>query len=218
MVGSGLGDRGAGTAGLRVDRRGRAPAWFVRRGIQDDQRAGGAGCRRPVGDDARPAWGGSLRCPDRAGAEASRLNRSPHPDRRRYRRHAGRGEPGACRGGGSLAHGFWATSGFIALTAWPVASARRAPSAPYGLRPAVSAGAAAVMLVLFGWFGAELIAGLGQVGLAERILAETQALWPLAVVLTAVARPSGGWRRSSIRPDGRRVPRAWDATGHEGGG
>jgi hypothetical membrane protein len=126
--------------------------------------------------------------------------------------------PEPAGGGGSLAHGFWATSGFIALTAWPVAGARRAPSAPYGLRPAVSAGAAAVMLVLFGWFGAELIAGLGQVGLAERILAETQALWPLAVVLTAVARPSGGGRRSSIRPDGRRVPRAWDATGHEGGG
>jgi hypothetical protein len=43
------------------------------------------------------------------------------------------------------------------------------------------------MLGLLAWFGAELIAGLGQAGLAERILAETQALWPLAVVLTAAA-------------------------------
>ena len=89
--------------------------------------------------------------------------------------------------GGSLAHGFWATSGFIALTVWPVAGARREPSAPYGLRPAVSAGAAGVMLILFGWFAAELIAGLGEAGLAERVLAETQALWPLAVVLTVAA-------------------------------
>jgi hypothetical protein len=91
-------------------------------------------------------------------------------------------------GGGSLAHGFWATFGFIALTVWPVAGSRREPAAPYGLQTAVSAGAAGVMLCLLAWFGAELFAGLGQVGLAERILAGTQAIWPLAVVLTAVAR------------------------------
>jgi hypothetical membrane protein len=96
--------------------------------------------------------------------------------------------PEPAGGGGSLAHGFWATLGFIALTAWPVAGARREPSAPYGLQPAVSASATAVMLGLLAWFSAELIAGLGQAGLAERILAETQALWPLAVVLTAAAQ------------------------------
>jgi hypothetical protein len=97
--------------------------------------------------------------------------------------------------GGSLAHGIWATFGFVALTAWPVAAAKREPSAPYGLRPAVSAGAAGVTLILLGWFVAELIAGLGQVGLAERILTESQALWPLAVVLSAriaVIRPRAG--------------------------
>jgi hypothetical protein len=33
------------------------------------------------------------------------------------------------------------------------------------------------------WFGAELIAGGRQVGLAERVLAGAQAVWPLAVVL-----------------------------------
>jgi hypothetical protein len=33
------------------------------------------------------------------------------------------------------------------------------------------------------WFGAELIGGGRQVGLAERVLAGAQAVWPLAVVL-----------------------------------
>jgi hypothetical membrane protein len=96
--------------------------------------------------------------------------------------------PEPAGGGGSLTHGFWATCGFIALTAWPVAGSRRDPSVPYGLHPTVSASAAAVMLILLAWFSAELIAGLGQAGLAERILAETQAIWPLAVVLTAATQ------------------------------
>jgi hypothetical protein len=52
------------------------------------------------------------------------------------------------------------------------------------------------MLCLLAWFAAELIAGLGQVGLAERVLVETQAVWPLAVVLTAAAN-SGPGRASS---------------------
>jgi hypothetical membrane protein len=109
--------------------------------------------------------------------------------------------PEPARGGGSLAHGIWATFGFVALTAWPVAAAKREPSAPYGLRPAVSAGAAGVTLILLGWFVAELIAGLGQVGLAERILTESQALWPLAVVLSAriaVIRPRAGPRAGAM--------------------
>ena len=109
--------------------------------------------------------------------------------------------PEPARGGGSLAHGFWAASSFIALTAWPAASSRQGPGVPSGLRPAVSVSAAAVMLCLFAWFEAELITRSGQAGLAERILAETQAAWPLAVILTAAAgltrgrRPSGSSRR-----------------------
>ncbi|MGD0375465.1 MAG: hypothetical protein ABSB01_12885 [Streptosporangiaceae bacterium] len=55
---------------------------------------------------------------------------------------------------------------------------------PAGLQPAVSASAAGVLLGLLVWFGAELIAGGRQVGLAERVLAGAQAVWPLAVVLT----------------------------------
>jgi hypothetical protein len=54
---------------------------------------------------------------------------------------------------------------------------------PAGLRPGVCAGAAGVLLGLLVWFGAELIGGGRQVGLAERVLAGAQAVWPLAVVL-----------------------------------
>jgi hypothetical protein len=86
--------------------------------------------------------------------------------------------------GGSLQHAFWAAIGFIALTAWPIGGLRRGPSVPYGLRPAVSAVAAGALLGLLVWFGAELLAHGGQVGLAERVLTEAQAVWPLAVVLT----------------------------------
>jgi hypothetical protein len=68
---------------------------------------------------------------------------------------------------------------------------------PAGLRPAVSAGAAGVLPGLLVWFGAELIAGGGQVGLAERVLAGAQAAWPLAVVLAC--------RRSQSRARMRRA-------------
>ena len=43
--------------------------------------------------------------------------------------------------------------------------------------------AAGMLLGLLVWFGAELIAGGRQFGLAERVLAGAQAVWPLAVVL-----------------------------------
>ncbi len=102
-------------------------------------------------------------------------------------------------GGGSLAHGFWATSCFIALTAWPAASWRQGSGVPWGLRPAVSVSAAAVMLCLLAWFETELITGSGQAGRAERILAETQAVWPLIVVLTAAVGLTTGRRPQAPR-------------------
>lgn len=87
--------------------------------------------------------------------------------------------------GGSLPHTVWAATGFIIMAAWPVAGHVRGPGVPYGLRPAVAVSATAVMLGLLAWFGVELISAGHQIGLAERALAGTQALWPLAVVLTA---------------------------------
>ena len=98
--------------------------------------------------------------------------------------------------GGSLAHTFWAAIGFVALAVWPLAARRRGPLGPAWLRPAVCASAAGVLLGLLVWFGAELIGGGRQVGLAERVLAGAQAVWPLAVVLAC--------RRSQSRTGMRR--------------
>jgi|HubBroStandDraft_6_1064221.scaffolds.fasta_scaffold32955_2 hypothetical protein len=81
-----------------------------------------------------------------------------------------------------LPHMIWAAVGCAALVAWPAGAWRRGPSVPWGLRPAVSAGVVAVLLILLAWFGAELITGGGQAGLAERVFGAAQALWPLAVV------------------------------------
>jgi hypothetical membrane protein len=97
--------------------------------------------------------------------------------------------------GGSPAHAFWAAIGFIALTVWPLGGLRRGSSVPSGLRPAVSAIATGASLGLLVWFAAELVRRGGQIGLAERVLTEAQAVWPLAVVLTC-------WRNVSAE----RVP------------
>jgi hypothetical membrane protein len=83
-----------------------------------------------------------------------------------------------------LPHIIFGALGCVALVAWPAGAWRRGPSVPWGLRPAVSAGAIAVLLALLVWFGAELIAVGGQAGLAERIFGAGQALWPLAVVVS----------------------------------
>ena len=85
--------------------------------------------------------------------------------------------------GGSPPHTFWAAVGFVALAVWPIAARRRGPLVPAWVRPGACAGAAGVLLALLVWFGAELAGGGRQVGLAERVLAGAQAVWPLAVVL-----------------------------------
>ena len=51
-----------------------------------------------------------------------------------------------------------------------------------GCSPA--AAAVAVQFALLAWFGAELILGAHQVGLAERAVGVAQSSWPLAVVLS----------------------------------
>jgi hypothetical membrane protein len=105
--------------------------------------------------------------------------------------------PEPAEGRGSLPHTVWAAVGFIALTSWPLAARKRGPLVPAALRPAVSAAATGVLFGLLVWFGAELIAGGRQVGLAERVLAGAQALWPLAVVLACRrSQPSARMRRT----------------------
>jgi hypothetical protein len=100
--------------------------------------------------------------------------------------------------GGSLPHAVWAAAGFAALAAWPTGAWRRGPLVPPGLRPAVSVTAAGVLAGLLAWFGTELVTGVAQAGLAERVLAGMQAVWPLAVVLSCRQR---GRRRAG--PDAR---------------
>jgi len=107
-------------------------------------------------------------------------------------------------------HMIWGAAGCVALVAWPAGAWRRGPSVPWGLRPAVSAGVVAVLLTLLVWFVAELITGGGQVGLAERIFGTTQAVWPLAVVVscryaawTGTSRP--GRALGPSRPGTRRA-------------
>ena len=76
------------------------------------------------------------------------------------------------------------------MAAWPAAARRRGPSVPWGLRPAVSAGASAVLLAVLLWFGAELLTRGGQAGLAERLLGSLQTLWPVLVILSCrLTRP-----------------------------
>ena len=96
--------------------------------------------------------------------------------------------------GGSLPHTFWATVGFVALGVWPLAAGRRGSLRPAWLRPGIRAGAAGALLGLLVWFGTELIGRGRQVGLAERVLAGAEAVWPLAVVLAC------RWSQSR-RPD-----------------
>jgi len=83
-----------------------------------------------------------------------------------------------------IGHIIAASVGLAGLVTWPAGACRRGPAVPWGLRPAVAAAAVAVLFVLVIWFAAELILGIGQVGLAERVAGVAQAMWPLAVVLS----------------------------------
>ncbi len=86
--------------------------------------------------------------------------------------------------GSSAAHAVAAGVAFPALSVWPALAWRREPSR-LGFARGVSVGATTVLLGLLGWFGAELYGGGSRLGLAERVLAAAQALWPLATVLLA---------------------------------
>ena len=89
--------------------------------------------------------------------------------------------------GGLVEHAVWAALAVAGLAAWPAGAWRRGPAVPWGLRPAVCAGAVAVQLVLVAWFVGELVTGAGQIGLAERVAGAAQAIWPLVVVLSCRA-------------------------------
>jgi len=101
-------------------------------------------------------------------------------------------------GGSSAAHTAAAALAFGALSVWPALAWRRGGLEPPPARAAVGLGAAAVLTGLLGWFGAELALDDGRVGLAERVTAGAQALWPLTAVLLS-RRGSAGWRPTRRR-------------------
>jgi hypothetical membrane protein len=84
-------------------------------------------------------------------------------------------------GGSSTPHTLAAGVAFVALAAWPAIAGRSAGSGLLTRRAGLLA--AAGLLGLVGWFGLAL--GGEQQGLAERAAAGAQALWPLAVVVSA---------------------------------
>lgn len=90
-------------------------------------------------------------------------------------------------GGSSSAHTAAAAAAFVSLAVWPAfAGIRpRLPGQPSDtfLGPRVSAAATGTLLLTLGWFFGELLTGSPRVGLAERVAAGAQALWPLAAVL-----------------------------------
>ncbi|CAN5707248.1 DUF998 domain-containing protein [soil metagenome] len=90
--------------------------------------------------------------------------------------------------GESIAHTAAAGTAFVALAVWPALAWRRGAEVRWGLRPAVATIAAATLLGLVGWFAIELGRD-GDVGLAERVAAGAQALWPLAVTVVAYRSP-----------------------------
>ncbi len=75
-------------------------------------------------------------------------------------------------GGSSGVHSAAATVGFVALSLWSLAAFGRWRAGWVG---------AAVLVALLVWFGAEL--GGPRFGLSERVLAGSQSVWPLVVVL-----------------------------------
>jgi hypothetical membrane protein len=89
-------------------------------------------------------------------------------------------------GGSSTAHGIAAAAAFAALAIWPALAWRRRVDPIRMLRRSVALSVSAMLLGLVGWFVAELASG-ARVGLAERVAAGAQALWPLVVVLSAGA-------------------------------
>lgn len=90
--------------------------------------------------------------------------------------------------GQSPAHVAAASIAFPALSLWPAFAARHGATP----QPVVCRCAAAALLGLLSWFGVDYFGEGSRLGLSERVLAGTQALWPLVAVLLARRRPPFG--------------------------
>lgn len=82
--------------------------------------------------------------------------------------------------GTSTAHALAAGVSFVALAVWPALASRGGHSAPWTLHPVTGRLAAAVLLGLVSWFAVTLLLD-AQVGLAERVAAGAEAIWPFVV-------------------------------------
>lgn len=83
--------------------------------------------------------------------------------------------------GNSVTHTIAAAFAFLALATWPIIAGRRTARSPL-LSCGISRAASAVLLGLVVWFALEIHGD--QRGLAERVAATAQALWPLLVVIS----------------------------------
>jgi hypothetical protein len=86
--------------------------------------------------------------------------------------------------GDSPAHVAAASVAFSALSLWPAGAWRPGAAPGRGVWRTAAAG----LLGLLGWFGAEFFGDGPRIGLSERVLAGAQSLWPLAAVLLARRR------------------------------
>ena len=106
-------------------------------------------------------------------------------------------------GGSSPAHTTAAGVSFVSLALWPAFAWKR-PRLPgqafenlFG--PRVSAAATGTLLLTLAWFFDELLVSGQRVGLAERVAAGAQAVWPLVVVVS-VRRAQGLVQRDVVDP------------------
>lgn len=90
--------------------------------------------------------------------------------------------------GTSVSHMLSAGAAFGALAVWPAGAWRRGAMVRWPLRRAGSVAAAVVLFGLVVWFVFELNVG-HRAGLAERVVAGAQSLWPLTVVAAARLSP-----------------------------
>jgi hypothetical protein len=91
----------------------------------------------------------------------------------------------APRTGGSFPHGSVVTVGASLLALWPVLAIDRRGGAPWGLRRAPAIAVTALLAVGSAWFLIEVQVH-GAAGVAERVLAVAQSLWPLVVVASCL--------------------------------
>lgn len=91
--------------------------------------------------------------------------------------------------GSSAAHTAAAAVAFGSLAVWPGLAwkypAKPGRAVPVLLGPQACAAAVCLLLVLLAWFFVEQLLSGPRIGLAERVAAGSQALWPLAVVVSA---------------------------------